>query len=139
MTTILNGLLGGAIVGVVATLAAKLARGEQRAKPVGSTGTESTASRWRTSVPPVAYGSAAGCVLVALELFVLDALAVPPSLGEAFAVAVAWSVVLLVGMLAILRFVPEMQREELQPGVLAVYHFVFGVGFGVWIRMTWIT
>ena len=136
MTTIVNGLLGGAIVGVVATLAAHLTSGKRGAK---ATGTESTASRWSAYLSSVAYGSAAGGVLVALDLFVLGVLAVPPSLGEALTVAVAWSLALLVAALAVRRSVRGTRFERPKSGELLVYHLVLGFGLGLWVRTTWIT
>lgn len=140
MTTILNGLLGGAIVAVVGTLAAHFVDGEQTTTAGESAPeTEPMATRWQGALLQVVYGSVAGGVLVALELFVLGVLAVPPSLGEAFAVAVAWSIVLLVAAVAVWRFLLGSRLGRVSLGKLAVYHLVFGVGFGLWIRLTWIT
>lgn len=138
MTTILNGLLGGAIVGVVATLTARLASGVRWGQTAGS-GTESTASRWKAYLSAVAYGTAAGGALLALELYVLGVLAVPPSVGEAFAVAVAWSAALLVAVLAVWRFALRSRLNRSRLRGLVAYHAVFGVGFGLWIRLSWIT
>ncbi|SFG62864.1 hypothetical protein SAMN04488063_2640 [Halopelagius inordinatus] len=114
MTTSLNGLVGGAVVGVLATLAAHAVGGREATE---------TASRWRAYLVPVAYGSAAGGLLVALELFVLGILAVPPSRGEALTVAVAWSIALLVAALAVRRFARETRFGRLQPRKLLVYHW----------------
>lgn len=128
MTTIINGLLGGAVVALVATLAARLVGGGGK-----------SASRWRSYLSAVVYGSAAGGALVALELFVLGVLAVPPSISEAVTVSVAWSVVLLSVSLVVWRFVHGAESERANRRQLVAYHVVFGFSLGVWIRMTWIT
>lgn len=142
MTTVLNGLLGGLLAGVIAAVAARRARGEPPA--VGSllawvVGNRNARARWAGHAARLAYGGVAGAALVTLELTVVSALAVPPGLGAALGIAVAWSAV-LAGLLVVGRrlaaaipFCHAPLRE------LLTYHLVFGLGLGIWIRLTWIT
>jgi hypothetical protein len=136
MTTILNGLLGGLVVGLVAATATRLVAGDASG---GRVGFAVPSSRWSTFAVRLSYGCLAGGALVALELFVLGLLAVPPTLLEAFGVAVAWSA-LLFGVLSAVRWVASsrsLARSHL--GGSLVYHLVYGLGLGLWIRLTWIT
>lgn len=135
MTTVLNGLVGGALVAVVATFAVHLVD-PTRARAATET---PTADRVRAFLVPVLYGSAAGGVLIALELLVLDHLAVPPTVGEAFSVAVPWGILLLLASLVVWRFGLGGRSDKVQPRTLVVYHVILAVGLGVWIRVTWIT
>lgn len=140
MTTILNGLLGGAVVGVLATVAAYLSNRREAAE-TGDSGGRNTSPTARTVayLLLVVYGSVVGGILVALELFVLDVLSVPPTADEAFAVGIAWGVVLLGVALVVRRYTPRIQSERPGLTALLVYHMVYGFGLGVWIRLTWVT
>ncbi len=70
-----------------------------------------------------------------LELYALRLLGVPPATGEALGVAVGWSALLFV--IAVVALRGRLSRPSLAE--LFAYHLAFGVGFGVWIRLTWIT
>lgn len=137
MTTILNGVLGGLLVGLVATAVTRIVGGESTTAGGGD-------SRGATSRVPdlagrVLYGGLAGGLLVALELYVLHALAVPPAVGRTLVVAVAWSALLFGTLLVASRVGPTPPFDRSAPGELLTYHLVYGPGLGVWIRMTWIT
>lgn len=142
MTTILNGLLGGLLIGVVAAVVTRFVADDPSASAVvleGTLGAGTLPSRWRGFVIRILYGGLAGGLLVALELFVLELLAVPPTTVEAFGVAVAWSA-LLFGVLSVGRQVASprsITRSHL--GASLAYHLVYGLGLGLWLRMTWIT
>ena len=142
MTTLLNGLLGGLLVGVVAALVARLVGDSPAAmsRLAGAArGGDAPHSPWVGLLLSVLYGSVAGGVLVALELHVLGVLAVPPTAAEAFGVALAWSAVLFVAVAAAGRAASDLADERSYLLELFVYHLVYGVGLGLWIRMTWIT
>lgn len=142
MTTLLNGLLGGLLVGVVAALVARLVGDAPAAmsRLVGTArGGDAPRSPWVGLLLSVLYGSVAGGVLVALELYVLGVLAVPPTAAEAFGVALAWSAVLFVAVAAVGRAAADLAEERSYLLELFVFHLVYGVGLGLWIRMTWIT
>jgi hypothetical protein len=90
MTTLLNGLLGRALVALLATAGGSLV-------PRGSTDTlqrsrdpvdPSRRIRWLPPLVSVLYGSVAGGLLVVLELTVLRLLVVPPTLAAALGGAV---------------------------------------------------
>jgi len=134
MTTLLNGLLGGLVVGVVATLAAQVA-----GVLLGGADGPRRASRSREIAAQVAYGVFAGLALVALELFVLGLIAIPPTVAEAFGVAVGWSAVLLVALLVARRVGGTLPFGRPRLAELLAYHLVYGVALGGWIRLTWIT
>lgn len=140
MTTLLNGLVGGLLVGLGAGIVAQVLTGDltPRAMPPGVFGGREATTRWVAGAMQVAYGGLAGLALIALELFVLGLLAVPPTIAEALGIALAWSGLLL-GMLVVgWRAVsPALDRPRLRG--LIVYHVGYGLGLGVWIRMTWIT
>jgi hypothetical protein len=85
------------------------------------------------------YGGLAGGTLLALELFVLGILGVPPTPVEALGVAVAWSALLFGGLSVAWRVASPTSLTRSRLGELLVYHLVYGLGFGLWIRMTWIT
>lgn len=141
MTTIINGLLGGAVVAVIAALAAGLL-GDRTQAPVTALDLSpgnGHASHWWSLLRALIYGSTAGGVLVALELSVLGMLAVPPTLAEAIITAVTWSVVLLAGMVALWHFLPSRRTDRSTLGRLVVFHLVYGLCLAVWIRLTWIT
>lgn len=142
MTTLLNGLLGGLIVGLVAAVAAERAddgRSATRAVVRSLAGDGTANSLPVRLLARTAYGGVAGVALLALELYALGALGVPPSFGEAAAVAVAWSAVLFVVAFAVARAAFDPRDGTTDVRGLLLYHLVFGLGFAVWIRTTWIT
>jgi hypothetical protein len=141
LTTPLNGILGGLLVGLVAGVGARFV--DSGPSPTAMllirlTGDSRTSGRWAELAGHVLYGGLAGGTLVALELFVLGVLAVPPALGEALGVAIAWSTLLFVLWAGVLRVGRSNSSDSPLPA-LFVYHLVYGIGLGVWIRMTWIT
>lgn len=138
MTTVLNGLLGGLIAGAAATAAAGLVARESSDDTAALGGV--AASRWGRAALGLLYGSVGGGALVALELFVLGALGVPPTVGEALGVALAWSGALFLTAVAVRRAVRDggLDRTAAGSGLLA-YHLAYGACLGVWIRLTWIT
>lgn len=77
--------------------------------------------------------------LVAVELFALDLLGIPPTAGEALGVAVAWSTLLFSVLFVGWRVATPRSAQRSQLGELFVYHLLYGLGLGLWIRMTWIT
>ncbi|MFB6301053.1 MAG: hypothetical protein ABEH65_12425 [Halobacteriales archaeon] len=138
MTTILNGLLGGLLMGTIAATVTAFVAGEP---PVIATisrravGPDRSSFRWIEFTAWMLYGGFAGGVLVALELFVLQFLAVPPTTVEAFGVVGVWSIFLFGILTACWRI--GLFRSHFDE--LLVYHFVYGTGLGFWIRLTWIT
>lgn len=142
MTTILNGLLGGLVGGTVAAFVTSLIADDPSvAEEVlrRAAGSNLTPSRRVAVFAQISYGGLAGGTLVALELFVLGVLAVPPTSVEAFSVAGAWSALLFGILLASWRFGPWQWVTSSQLGELLIYHLVYGLGLGGWIRLTWIT
>lgn len=140
MTTVLNGVLGGLLVGLVAGLVTQLIDGDPSATAVAlkrAVGTRAASSRLVELVTQMGYGCLAGGILLALELYVLGLLAVPPAISEALAVAVVWSALLLGTVLAVWRIAASLSSTQLRE--LFVYHLVYGLGLGLWIRLTWIT
>lgn len=87
----------------------------------------------------IGYGSFAGGLLVALELFVLRVIAIPPTTREAFSLALAWSTLLFLGATIFGRFTMSKFDSRLHLRELLGYHLIYGLGLGIWIRMTWIT
>ncbi|MFO8114742.1 MAG: hypothetical protein R6U01_05185 [Halorubrum sp.] len=85
------------------------------------------------------YGGVAGVGLVVIELYVLRVLSVPPSFDVALGVAVARSAVLFVGAFLAWRKALSRPSDRSYVAELFAYHIVFGVGFAVWIRLSWIT
>lgn len=139
MTTILNGLIGGLVVGVLAGVVSRRlsGAGPPVIDPKGFIG-----RRFPSSVPSWLfvwpwYGCLAGATLIGLELAVLGLLGVPPSLVEALTVTVVWSALLLGSFVTFLSVVED--REDLPIRELIVFHALYGLGLGAWIRMTWIT
>ena len=142
MTTILNGLLGGLLVGFVAAVAVRFLDSEPSAtaallRRVG--GDRVASSRWGEFAVLTVYGGLAGGALLVLELFVLQVLAVPPAFGEALGVTMALSALLFVILVAVWRIGSSLPLARSRLGELLVYHLVYGLGLGIWIRMTWIT
>jgi hypothetical protein len=138
MTTLLNGVLGGLLIGLLAGFVMRIFDRDSLGILERVIGANPAMSRWLKLAIQGLYGSIAGGLLLVLELSVLGLLAVPPSLSEALGVAVAWSAVLF-----ILQIIAGRADRSLLPGssvrALFVYHLVFGMGLGVWIRVTWIT
>ncbi|WP_276271977.1 hypothetical protein [Haloarcula litorea] len=126
MTTLVNGLLGGLAAGLLASAVAVWV------------GPASRSSRARTVAGAGGYGAVAGAVLVALELFVLGLLGVPPTRGEALAVAVGWSALLL-ALTAAVRATRSDGSGWPPLRALVAFHVVYGLLLGAWIRLTWIT
>lgn len=142
MTTILNGLLGGFVIGVVAVIVTRLVANEPPATGAvleSVLGVDASSSRLVEFLIPLVYGTLAGGTLVALELFVLGILAVPPTTVEALGVAVVWGALLFGTLSIILRVASPRSFTDTNLRNLLVYHLVYGLGLGVWIRMTWIT
>lgn len=140
MTTLLNGVLGGLLVGLLAAVAVRRVAADPSATAALSRRLPGAASsRWREGFLQVAYGALAGGLLVALELYVLGLLGVPPTPVEAFGTALAWSAVLFVSLLTVARLDTPAVDSRSTLLELAVFHLVFGLGLGLWIRMTWIT
>lgn len=142
MTTILNGVLGGVIVGLLATVATRFVGDRLGLGPehrAVSDGDQFVGSPWMLGVLLVGYGSGLGGMLVVLELFVLGVLGVPPTLAEALGVALGWSA-LVFGAVFLLWWVGSgATLTRSRRTRLLVYHLVYGLGFGAWIRLTWIT
>lgn len=142
MTTLLNGLLGGLLVGIVSTVAVEIVGG--RRTPVaamldvvqGEDGGTARAVRVATTV---LYGTVGGLVLVALELYVLGVVGVPPAPLEAYGLAVGWGAVLLAVLAAAYRVAFRLQFDRDVLVALVLFHAVYGLGLGIWIRLTWIT
>lgn len=142
MTTVLNGLLGGLLIGVAATLAVEVV-GDGRAAVSAMLGVLSperagTARAWSIATA-VLYGTLGGLALVGLELYVLGVVGVPPTPLEAYGLAVAWAVLLLAAVAVAYRFVFRLRFDRDVLVDLLVFHAVYGLGLGIWIRLTWIT
>jgi|GEM_PF-3477768 hypothetical protein len=142
MTTLLNGLLGGLAVGVIAAGVVRFVADEPSAaadllgRAVGGRGSSSPRTVF---VAWFLYGGVAGVAFVALELHVLRLLSVPPDFDVALGLAVAWSALLFVGVFLAWRGALSRRADRSYAAELFAYHLVFGVGFAVWIRLTWIT
>lgn len=141
MTTILNGLVGGLVAGLIAGVAAQFARNDGMLSAVVDTtdGRGTSIARGIALLLSAVYGSIAGTTLVAIELVVLGLLGVPPALGEALAVALGWSIVLLGVVLVAVRLTVSPQNARSHLPELVTYHAIYGLGLGIWIRFTWIT
>lgn len=142
MTTLLNGLLGGLLVGIVATVAVEIVGG--RRSPVANMLDVARGEGGETGRPvrvatTVLYGTVGGLVLVALELYVLGVVGVPPAPLEAYGLAVAWGAVLLAVLAAVYRVAFRLQFDRDVLVALVLFHAVYGLGLGIWIRTTWIT
>lgn len=142
MTTLLNGVLGGAVVGALAAVAtgvvgtrAGAGRGDATASEHGPV----AGGRWRFGLLLVVYGSGLGGALVALELYALGVLGVPPTLVEAFAVALAWSALVFGAVVVGWRVGSGTPLTRTRRQLILVYHLGYGLGLGAWIRLTWIT
>lgn len=141
MTTVPNGLIGGLVAAVVAATVTRAAADSSATSEALAAvlGGDVATSRWWGFPSQLGYGTVAGGVLVALELSVLGALAVPPATGEALAVAVGWSAVLFFAAVAVRRFGLSLPLDRSALLELSGFHLVYGLGLGVWIRLTWIT
>lgn len=141
MTTLLNGLLGGLLIGLLAGAVTGFVESDPSvtARMLEKTAEDGTpTSRLSELAGKALYGGLAGGVLLALELFALGVLAVPPARAEALGVAVAWSALLFVLWAVVLRVGLSLPSETYLRE-LFVYHLVYGLGLGIWIRVTWIT
>lgn len=140
MTTILNGLLGGFVAGLLAVGAVGLLRAAGitgRASESGASNGGRDLSRRSELLLVLGYAALAGAVLVALELIVLGVLAVPPTRYEALAVGLAWGLGLFAAVgAAVIAAAPSL-RSRLAD--LAAFHLAYGLLLGLWIRLTWIT
>lgn len=140
MSTVLNGLLGGFAAGVVATVAVWSANGKlSPVREIASRlGDAAAPSRWLVAAVTVLYGTAAGGLFLLLELHVLGLLAVPPTLAGALVTGIVWG-----AMLGAVWFVAVRLSGNGSPSGgwrwLIVYHGVYGLAFGLWIRFTWVT
>lgn len=133
MTTLLNGVLGGALAALVAvTVVTSLPVGPS---PLRSRGDDPRYHRGRTSLVAVGYGALAGGVGVAVAL-AGGGLGVPPSRVVALGAALGWSV-LLCGVVTVGWRLVAGSRDRWR--WLAAFHLVFGVALGVWVRLTWVT
>lgn len=135
MTTLINGVLGGLIASAVAAIALHVLGGP---RPFEVPGEENTTTvRWRVLQATLGYGAVAGLGFMILELYVVGWLSVPPTVVEAFAAAGLWA-----GLMLAVAALASLVGEEHELGGfrrLFVFHLVFAVAFGLWIRVTWIT
>jgi hypothetical protein len=134
MTTVVNGVVGGAVVGLVAAVVVGLVRRDDGDGNNGPRG-----PGWLRPVAYILYGAAAGGVLVALELSVLGVLGVPPGRLETLVLTLVWSAVLF-------GAVTTADRAGADGSVLGdgldrrlAFHVLYGIGLGFWIRLTWVT
>jgi len=134
MTTVLNGLLGGL---VAATLVELGTRG-LGVYPASATDAERPDGP-RATLARLLAGGVAGGLLVGLELSVLGVLSVPPDLGAALLVSVAWSGALF-GLSVAWTAVATGRRPRRTELLRRLgTHLAFGVALGLWIRATWVT
>lgn len=140
MTTLFNGVLGGAFAALVASVAAAFLGGASPLPPLRRAATEAVERRRRglDTLVAVAYGTVAGGALVGLELSALDLLAVPPSRAAALGLAVGWSLLVCGAALLVWRRTGPERLADRWSGVVA-FHLAFGLALGVWIRLTWVT
>lgn len=135
MSTLINAILGGLIASAVGAMAIHIRGG---ARPFEVPGEENTTRvRWRVLQATLGYGAIGGLGFFIIEQHVLGLLGVPPTLFEAFAAAGLWGAVML-AVSTLASFVGD--NHELGGfRRLLVFHLVFAVAFGIWIRVTWIT
>lgn len=134
MTTLINGVLGGLIASAVAGIVIHVLGGD---RPFVVPGDETTTVRFRMLQATLGYGAVAGLGFMVVELYVANALGVPPTVVEAFVAAGLWGAVML-AVSALASLVGEKQAFG-DFRRLLVFHLVFAVAFGAWIRITWIT
>lgn len=141
MSTVLNGLLGGLVAGLVATLVAWRFDGELSVGEAVVSGVlgGASVSRWSVGLACVLYGTVAGGVFLLLELYVLGLLAVPPTTVEAFAAGVGWAVFLAGLWFVAGRLFAERSVRGSWSRWVVVYHAAYGLAFGTWIRVSWVT
>lgn len=142
MTTLLNGVIGGLVVGLIAAVTTQFFGGDPSATaPVVERLGRSrfAASRWSRLAVMSLYGGLAGSGFLAVELFVLRVLSIPPTIGEALGATLLWSAVLSLTWILVEWAAPSLSRSRSRLGKLLAYHSVYGVGLGLWIRFTWIT
>lgn len=135
MTTIRNRLLGGLLTGFVAGVVTQLVKNDPSATAVVLKrifGNRVAISRLGEGMVQLVYGGLAGGVLVALELFVLGMLAVPPTIGEALGIAVAWSALLFRYLVVFWWIDSSFPFDQSHLVELLVYHPAYGLGLGVW-------
>lgn len=140
MTTLFNGVLGGAFAALVASVAAAFLGGASPLPPLRRATTAAVERRRRgmDTLVAVGYGALAGGALVALELFALGLLAVPPSRVAALGLALGWSLLLCGVALVVWRRRGPERLADRWPGVVA-FHLAFGLALGAWLRLTWVT
>lgn len=134
MTTLINGVLGGLIASAVAAIAIHAIGGP---RPFEVPGEDATRVRWRVLQATLGYGAIAGLGFMVIELYVVGLLGIPPTFVEAFAAAGLWATVMLV----VSTLASYVSEKHVLGGVrrLLVFHLVFALAFGLWIRVTWIT
>lgn len=132
--------VGGLAAGFVAALVVRFVADAPSPPTLSdrAVGSSSPSARWIRAAVRILYGGAAGGALVALELLVLGVLAVPPSAGAALGLALSWSA-LLFALLAVVRRTASSGSVERSLRAPLVFHTVYGIGLGLWVRATWIT
>jgi hypothetical protein len=135
VTTLINGVLGGLIASAAAAMALHVLGGPRPFEVAGEE--NATTVRWRILQATLGYGAIAGLGFMTVELYVVGWLSVPPTAVEAFAAAGLWAGL----MFAVSAFASLVGERPELGGFrrLLVFHLVFGVVFGIWVRMTWIT
>lgn len=143
MTTVVNGVIGGAIVGLLAGLVVvglRVRMPSANSATLGPLlGERATQSWTRLLGGGLVYGAVGGGVLVALVLFVGGGLGVPPSTAAAFGVAILWAALLFAGVVLLSRRSDGAGADEAFLRLALAFHVVYGLGLGLWIRLTWIT
>ncbi|MDX1746793.1 MAG: hypothetical protein R3324_12705 [Halobacteriales archaeon] len=139
MTTVPNGIIGGILSAFVSVGLTRLIAGDrsEASSPAAGTGDHSP-SRWWSVGASAVYGGVAGGALLLVERYVLGVLSVPPDILVALGTALAWSALLCVGWLAAGRVVSR-RSDTITRAEVVLFHLLFGVSLGLWIRFTWIT
>jgi len=139
VTTLLNGLLGGVLAGVVTAAGVALV-GEGPSLTARSLaryrGGDPSADRAAAVAAHVAYAGAAGLGLAAVELHVLDLWSGPVPFAAAVPVGVAWTAALAGLTVAWWAAVGESVDAGLLTRVF-VSHLALGVLLGAWVGLTW--
>lgn len=140
MTTVVNGLIGGAASGLLALGVLGLLGVKSRATAlltalVGARGD----SEPFLATAAALYGGVAGALFVVAVQRLVGGLGIPPTRVEAFGAALAWAAALAVAtvVLASLARADGVDGDGVR-AALAAYG-AYGVALGLWVRLTWAT
>jgi hypothetical protein len=139
MTTVVNGLLGGAASGLLALGVLGLFGVKSKATALL---TALVGERGRSepflATAVALYGGVAGALFVVAVQRLVGGPGVPPTAVDAFGAALAWAAVLALATVALARRARPDGVDGAGVRAAVVAYGAYGTAMALWVRLTWV-